>query len=336
MAASTKVRPIKESKIKLFSWWDFVSPEALDQLKQKGFELELVEYRSNEVALAKLLNPVPNYDVVIVSNWVQNVLNQNKKLDRTTLNKIGKKRNYLHFIEKFDEQYVCLPYLWATTSYAVDKRGLDLARTNLFKLAALKNAGYKIGIIDDPMEFGAMALLSNDSSCAKKLSRRNFFDGILECNFPPAKEIVKYLDPVDFRNSIQTIVGEKTALYGWHGEIGGIIEKFDFMDFIEPDHPSVVGLDSVCILHSESIKPHVVDFVEYLTGKKLTKMNAGKMQYFSAYKDLEINYNKKIKKLFENTIRRFETEKPVTLYPPSLKTQKILNDWWQKIRYEKK
>lgn len=320
--------------IKIFTWWEFIAPKVTQKLKNSGFKIEVTEYRSNEVALSKLLTKNPGYDVVIVSNWVLKILENNQLLDQNSLKKIGEQRNYHSFLKKLDQKFTCLPYLWATTTYAMDVRSQASKNMNLFKLAELKKDGYTIGIIDDPIEFGAMALLSNDPICANKTENINFFDGILKCNFPAADQILKILSPSDFRNSIQSLVGPKTALYGWHGEIGEIISKFDFMEFIEPSHNSIIGLDSVCILKSSTNIPTSIKLAKLLTSESMTKISAEKMQYFSPFKNLQILYNVKIAKLYQHIINKTKNEKPIILYPPKISTQEKLNQWWQKIRYE--
>lgn len=324
-----------DKTIKIFTWWDYIAPELIQKLKGEGYGLEVVEYRSNEVALSKLLNNT-DYDVAIVSNWVLKVLEQNNRLENNALKTVGTKRNYYKFIKKLDEKFSCLPYLWATTSYAMDVRGRKVKPMNLFELIELKKTGYKIGIIDDPIEFGAMALLSYDSECVKNLRRGEFFEGIHRCKFPSANVILDQINSTDFRNSIQTLVGEKTALYGWHGEVGEVIGKYSFMDFVDSSHMPVIGLDSVCILKTKNLKSRVVKFVERFTDKEMTKASAEKMQYFSAFEDLNINYDPKIKKLLRNIIKNLEKEEPIVLYPPSHQSHAKLNQWWQKIRYDKK
>ena len=64
----------KPKKVKIFSWWEFVAPKVLKTLEHKGYEIEIVEYRSNEVALSKLLAKKEDFDVAIISNWVLKLL----------------------------------------------------------------------------------------------------------------------------------------------------------------------------------------------------------------------------------------------------------------------
>lgn len=329
---STSQNEIK--KVKILAWWEFVAPEVIKNLEKKGYGLEIVEYRSNEVALSKLLAKKVDFDVAIVSNWVLKILIKNNKVDTISLGKTGRQRNYFKFIKNFDKQFNCIPYLWATTAYAIDKSNSNLKNMDLFKLANLKKSGFKIGIIDDPVEFGAMALLSYDKGCAEKTTNGDFLNGLESCDFPSAKIIKNLVNPEDFRSSIQQSIGKKNALYGWHGEIGEIIEKFDYMDFVDADHPSVIGLDSVCILKKAKPAPYLVDFIAELTGPNLTKINSEKMQYFSGYQNQKINYSPKIQILFDKTIKKIQTKSPAVLSPPSQKVQEKINNWWQKVRYE--
>lgn len=325
----------KTEKIRIFTWWNFITPEVTKLLKKKGFDFELVEYRSNEVALAKLLNNPEEFDLIIVSNWAQKILKKEKKIDLTSLSDIFRQRKYHKFIKENDPAGSCLPYLWASTSYAADTRFFSRQKFNLFRLNDLKKIGFKIGIIDDPIEFSAVALLSYEKNCIDLLERKNFFDGVNTCNFPSAEKILKIIHQNDFRNSIQNFMGPKTAVYGWVGEIGENIEKFDYYDFIPSDHPPVIGVDSVCVTHSSSKNLKAIDFAIELTGKEMTKLSAEEMQYFSAFTDLKVNYSPKVEKLYHQNLKLLEDRSPTMLYPPSNRIQKLINDWWQRIRYEK-
>lgn len=324
-----------QETIKIFSWWDFIPQETIQHFKKKGIKIEVTEYRSNEVALSKLLNHSANFDVAIISNWVIKILENKKIIDNSELAKILKKRKYLPFLADMNEKYLCAPYLWSTTTYAVDTSISNIKPMNLFELENLKREGFTLGIIDDAIEFGAIALLSYDEKCAKSLRNHELFTGLFKCNFPSFSTISKTFQPSDFRNSIKSIVGRKTALYGWSGEIGEALEKYDYMNFVEPSHPPIIGMDSVCIVKKKKIDPKVAKFVEEFTDRKITKLNAEKMQYFSPYENLNIKHSPKIKKLEKIILEKIKANKPILLYPPDLNTQRQLNDWWQKIRYEK-
>lgn len=324
------------SKIKIYSWWDFLAADALQKIEKKGFQIEMTEYRSNEVALSKILNGKNDFDVVIISNWVFKILDQNKLLDRSSLNKISRERKYLKFIMDLDQNSICIPYLWATTTYAVDTRNLNTQKMDLFRLASLKKQGFKIGIIDDPIEFAAMSLLSNDEECSKSFNSRDFFKGISSCKFPDANSISKLFDIGDFRNSVKSLGGAKTAVYGWHGELDEVTSNYKFVNFVESNHRPVVGVDSVCIIKKKNLNNQVVKFVELLTSEEITKVNAEKMQYFSAYENLSVKYTPKIDSLYKNTLYKITSQNPVVLVPPDVQTQTKINQWWQKIRYERK
>ncbi len=323
-------------KIRILNWWNFIAPEVELKLKNMGFEYEIIEYRSNEVALAKLLGETNEYDIAIVSNWALKILKAQNKIDLNSLGLTSKKRNYYDFIRDIDPDSACLPYLWATTTYAADVRKLKNRSLNFFKLVELKRQGFKIGIIDDPIEFSAMALLSYDPKCASHLKYNSFFDSLDDCALPPKDEIKKQIVQSDFRNSIKFFIGANTAIYGWVGEIGEVINDYEFFDFVQSDHPPIVGLDSVCILKRKAINNKTIEFVKELTNPKMTILNAEKMQYFVPYKDLNVNYQKKVKKVNLATLKILENSKPITLNPPSNKIQEKINQWWQKIRYDEK
>jgi hypothetical protein len=318
--------------ISVYTWWDYVPSEVIAKLKAKGFKVNIIEYRSNEVALSKLLSGKSEYDIAIVSNWVLRVLEDANKVEAKTLESLIHKRKYLDFTTSFSES--CVPYMWSTTAFAADAKNLKEGPRSIKALLALQSRSYTVGIVDDPIEFAARVVSDNREKCPNGDKEENIFDLIDRC---PAEKLLDAHGELDrglFRNTLEPILGPKSAIYGWHGVVGGQIGALPTFEFYLPKGNPVVGLDYVCVLKGRK-DASLPSFVELLTDEESTNFNVAKTQYFSPFVIDTGNYSPKVRRLKEDLMARLKTEKPIVLSPPKSSTHAKINKWWQKIRYGK-
>ncbi len=266
--------------ISVYTWWDYIPAEVIEKLKAKGFKISIIEYRSNEVALSKLLSGKSDYDIVIVSNWVLRVLEESNKVEPKTLEALLLKRKYLDFATNFSRS--CVPYLWSTTTFAADAKNLKEGPKSINSLLGLQNQSYKIGIVDDPIEFAARVVSDNKEACPDGGKEQNVLDLIDRC---PNQNLLKTVGKVErgfFRNTLEPILGPKTAIYGWHGIVGAQMGSLPTFEFYLPKANPVVGLDYVCVLKGRK-EASLPALVELLTDEESTNMSILKTQYFSPY-----------------------------------------------------
>lgn len=335
MSYTSAAPPLAASKtVSVYTWWDYIPSEVIEKLRSKGMKVNIIEYRSNEVALSKLLSGKSDYDIAIVSNWVLRVLEEAHKVDSKILEDLMHKRKYLDFATEFSG--ACVPYLWSTTTFAADAKNLKEGPMNINSLLALQSREYKIGIVDDPIEFAARVVADNRDKCAdgdqKQDKEQNVFDLLERC---PAKNLLETVGKIDrglFRNTLEPILGPKSAIYGWHGVVGGLLASLPTFEFYLPKNNPVVGLDYVCVLKGRKEKS-LPAFVELLTDEESTNFNIARTQYFSPYVNDTGTYFPKVKKLKEDLLARLKTERPVILTPPKGSVHGKINKWWQKIRY---
>lgn len=318
--------------ISVYTWWDYIPTEVIEKLKSKGFKISIIEYRSNEVALSKLLSGKSDYDIAIVSNWVLRVLEESNKIEPKTLEAIIHKRKYLDFATNFSRS--CVPYLWSTTTFAADAKNLKEGPKSINALLALQRQSYTIGIVDDPIEFAARVVSDNNEECLEGGKEKNILDLIDRC---PTQNLLKTVGKVDrgfFRSTLEPILGPKTAIYGWHGVVGGQMGTLPTFEFYLPKTNPVVGLDYVCVLKGGK-NDSLPALVELLTDEESTNLSIVKTQYFSPYVVDTGNYLPKVKQLKEDLLIRLKTEEPLILSPPKSSAHAKINKWWQKIRYGK-
>jgi hypothetical protein len=130
----------------------------LQNSKQRASRVNIIEYRSNEVALSKLLSGKSEYDIAIVSNWVLRVLEDANKVEAKTLESLIHKRKYLDFTTQFLENpvfHICGRRQPLLPTRKILKRGLKSIKA----LLALQSRSYTVGIVDDPIEFAARVVV---------------------------------------------------------------------------------------------------------------------------------------------------------------------------------
>ena len=326
-------KKLTSNSLTVFSWWDYITPEVQQSIKKKGINFNIVEYRSNEVALSKLLSSDSDFDVVIISNWVLNVLSKANYLDPIFNKSILRNREYIPFLEKLSGG--CIPYMWSTTTFAIQANDKGIAPNSMQSFISLKEKGIKISFVDDPIEFAARTFLDNKNLC-KNISKS---DNPLEINqscITELKKMKNQVDPRDFRTTIENFLGPNTAVYTWNGEVGMHLASHPEINFHLPQSEIILGADLVCIPKKKHYKKNLNLFVEILTNKESTQQQIGVMQYFSPYQNHIVNQHPKMTKLKNEILERLKYNKPIFLIPPSVESHDIINKWWQDIRYGNK
>lgn len=222
--------------------------------------------------------------------------------------------------------------MWSTTTFSIESTNAKIKPNTIADLLELKNKGFKVGFIDDPIELAARAILDNKDSCNNPLHSNNPLTITPKCELELNKLNTK-LDPRDFRNSLETFLDSNTAIYGWHGVVGAALNTHPNLNFVLPKSDIVLGADYVCIPKKKRYKPNLKKFVEFLTNRENTQLQASELQYFSPYNNHEVHQHPKIIQLKKDILERLKTSKPIFLLPPNEESHSRINKWWQSIRY---
>lgn len=318
------------SSINVYTWWDYVSPKVRAKLKREGVSFNLVEYRSNEVALSKLLAPHSNFDAVIVSSWVLRVLEGAKLVDPTIPKSINRDRKYHSFLMDFSNS--CVPYLWAATVFAYKGKLIDSPPNSIDMMTKLKGKGVKISLVDDSMEFAGRVIADNLNKCGRQMKTSNILDMASNCTLQLPSGSQK-IGAGDFRNSIKSFLGPNTSVLGWNGEIGAELGKHPDLEFVNPKDGAIIGADFLCVLNRKKKKPGLTKFVKLLTDKQSTNIHVREFQYFSPYTDLVVTYHPKVERLFREVLDQLKSGRPLFLYPPADEKHQLINQWWRTVRF---
>lgn len=310
---------LKAEVIQFLNWWDYLPKEVNDDLTKKNIKFRMLEYRSNEVALSKMLNSRNKFDVAIVSNWVIEILNEANLIDNQLLSGLISQRNYSKYLLPKDIN--CVPLLWAASVYVHSNEEKSSVKS-IHDLIRLKNEKKKIGIIDDAKEFYyAIKVDSKLKNCKNKI--RN------EC-----RELQE-LKPTDFISSVAESINRISGGYGWSGELSLALKSSQNFSFALPRGDVVLGTDYVCALNKkDSNKKKVLHFIKTLTSNKNIEHYTKSSQYFSPYEEHNYKYLfPKTKELYRNVLKKIN--KGEFLRIQHSESAEKINSLWRAVRYNK-
>jgi len=327
-ADSNKTRPIQ-----LLNWWEYLAKDAVTALASQGHHLNVITYKSNEVAVSQLINNKKNIDVVIVSSQLIPSLLKDKVIYSGLFQNKNQQTEYYDFFHSTLDH--CVPYLWSTTVFVMNTQKSNLqVPTNIVQLRQLKKQKLTIATIDDKFEILARLQAENHQTCPINKGGYSFPN----CDFKYLKNISLGLLPSEFTTSIADIVkNENTAAYGWHGETAPFLDKKTLAISL-PQGPPVIGFDAICIVNNKQTPARLrqlINFAQTLGGRKFTQYNVKQTQYFSPYKADTENLHPKIAELLNSLNLRVDELPAILIYAPNSDLHRKINIWWKNVRYGK-
>lgn len=318
-------RASKLTNIKILTWWDYFDPRILGKLKNSNYDVNLVEYYSNEAGLSRLASHKEDYNIAIISNTVYQAIKDADIVDTVALNEtLDTRKN--EYLKKIRTNGACVPFLWGTVIFTYDSRIIKEVPKDLFELNALKKKGISVKVLDDQFEMAARISLDNQTSADPLKVKLN---------------LKKYLfyKPEDFVSTINEIIKKGNFIsYGWQGAGAEDFDKHPWVELAAYPKNPVFGIDYVCMLNNKrnkKMKSEVIKFIEQLTDKESLGWNVERTQYFSPYQNHTEGLKPKVKSLFDQVEKITLDSHPYFLDLPSKQNVKVINDWWKQVRYGK-
>jgi spermidine/putrescine transport system substrate-binding protein len=113
-----------EGELRVYNWWDYTSPTVIERFSEAyDVDVTVDEYESNEELLATLQAGNGGYDVVVPSDYMVQRLIEEGLLAETRPNQMPNFKNVdPRWIDVFWDRGLNygVPYLWGSTSVAVD------------------------------------------------------------------------------------------------------------------------------------------------------------------------------------------------------------------------
>ncbi|MCX6113046.1 MAG: hypothetical protein NTY22_07190 [Proteobacteria bacterium] len=333
---------LKAETVNLLNWWNYIAPQVIEKAEKKGFKINLTIYKNEEVAVTRLMHNKDGFDLVIISNTGIEPLLKSEKIIKNAFKNVNREKEYFEFTKDFAKN--CLPFLWTATVFTYDPRYTKKIPDNIYDLISLKDEGYRLGIVDDLFEFSSRLILDSEETCGiniDKIDNKNVFGVLDKCKQDDFIKVPKNLSPSDFVNRVRDFqTASKVAVYGWHGAAKHLHKRGNWLKYVVPKKHLVISYDAVCIVnkrHQKIPKERLIYLAKLLTNKENADLNASYTQSFSPYKTASPNVlQDKIKDLFNEIKTNIDKLNFVIINNlPTGETNKKLNTWWRKVRYEK-
>ncbi|MDL1910651.1 spermidine/putrescine ABC transporter substrate-binding protein [Chloroflexi bacterium CFX6] len=151
-------------RIYLYTWVEYIDPAIKDQFKEEcGVEVVETNFDSNETLLATLQAGGADYDIIVPSDYMVQILIDEGMLMELDFNIIANIKNMddLNVNQYFDpEQKYTVPWFWGTSGFAVDTNVVT-EYTDSWSMMFDPNSPYcgKISMLDDQRETLGAALM---------------------------------------------------------------------------------------------------------------------------------------------------------------------------------
>lgn len=151
-------------EIFLYTWVEYIDPDLKTKFEEEcGVKITETNYDSNETLLATIQAGGADYDVIVPSDYMVQLMIDEGMLMELDFNIVSniKHMDKMHVNQYFDpEQKYTVPYLWGTSGFAVDTTAVPDYEPS-WKMLFDPNSPYcgKISMLDDERETIGAALM---------------------------------------------------------------------------------------------------------------------------------------------------------------------------------
>ncbi|MBL8051422.1 MAG: spermidine/putrescine ABC transporter substrate-binding protein [Anaerolineales bacterium] len=265
-------------KIYLYNWVEYIDPEIKDQFKEEcGVEIVETNFDSNETLLATLQAGGADYDIIVPSDYMVQILISEgylMEIDKSVVTNLAN-MNELNVNQYFDpEQKYTVPYLWGTSGFAVDTTAVSDYETSWRELFEPRpeNCG-KISMLDDQRETLGAALMYlgyslNSTNPAELEEAKNLLIAQSDC--------VRAYDSQT--NDDLLITGETVFGHMWTGDaiLAGSPDYGgrDGIVYVIPEEGCVIWQDNLAVPATAPNAYTAMVFINYMHYPEIAAQNA--------------------------------------------------------------
>ena len=256
--------------LNLYNWSNYIPPELLKTFeKETGIKVTLDVYDSNESLLAKLKAGATGYDVIVPSDYMVKIMQDEKLLEPINTTKFAQWKNVQNFSQKppFDPNRVySAPYMWGVTGFTYDS-----ARVPGGKLADSWKSFF-----EPPAALKGQIAVLNEAN--DLLSAASYYLGLKQCITDPkdAEKILALLTKqkpfVATYNSDGTIermqAGEVIMHQQWNGAAHRTRSKLKTAVFVYPKEGIPFWNDNFAVPVGAKNKANAVKFIQWMMEPK--------------------------------------------------------------------
>ena len=292
-------------RLNVYIWTNYLPPTVVSDFERRtGIRVEIDTYSSNEALLEKLQSGVADYDLVVPSDYMLQVLRPQRlllPLDHRRLPGFANLEPRL-LDRVFDPgNRVSLPYLWGTTGIGYDRRKVTEPVDSWQALFDPRHAG-RILMLDDLREaFGAALKLDGrsinerDPAALRRAAAR----------LQEQKRLVRTYNSSDFANLLAA--GDVDLAQGWNGELAKVVAQDPRrFGYVVPKEGGTLWIDSLAMPSTARHVDAAYAFLDYLLEPAVAARVVDGVRYASA--------NRAARRLVDPAIR----DDPAVYPPPTV------------------
>jgi spermidine/putrescine transport system substrate-binding protein len=273
------------AEIRMYNWVEYLDPDILAQFEAEcGVKVIETNYDSNETLLATLQAGGANYDIIVPSDYMVQVMISEGLLEPLDFNVVANIAGMspFHVNQYFDpEQRFTVPYMFGTSGFAVDTNAIaDPQPTWKMVFEPSQDVCGKISMLDDQRETIGAALMYlgysiNDVEPAHLEEAKNLLIQQAEC--------VKAYDSQT--NDDLLIQGETVIGHIWTGDaiLAGSPDTGgrEGITYLIPQEGCTIWQDNLAVPTSAQNKYTAMVFINYLSDPEIAAQNAEFIGYGS-------------------------------------------------------
>jgi spermidine/putrescine-binding protein len=288
--------------LNVFIWSAYLPDEVIAEFTHRtGIRVRYDTYDSNEALLEKLQSGVADYDIVVPSDYMVQILAAEGLIQELDHARITTFENLdPAFLNKsFDpENKYSIPYFWGTTGIGFNRQKFPNGVDSWGALFDPANAS-RILMLDDVREVFAVALkyLGHSVNTTDPEILRQAAD-LLSAQ----KRLVKTYNSGDFHNILAS--GDVDLAHGYNGQLAEVISvQPDRLGYTVPKEGGVFWMDNICIPAKARNVDNAYAFISFIMDAQINAKIVNSVSYASA--------NKAAKQFIDPTILEDEA-----IYPP--------------------
>lgn len=272
LASCTRADESKSNQLNIFSWADYLHPEAIPEFEEKyGIKVVYDTFSSNEGLLARMQAGKVDYDIVVPTSYAVAKLKKMHLLQKIDKNKLS---NYIEVMPRFTQMpfdpgnEFSIPYTFGTTGIAYSKK------------AWMNSKGREPSDWDafwDQLCAGRMTLLEDARETIGMALKRKGFS-------------YNSLDKAQINDALQSLVGQKplTMCYtsdqvitcmasgdshlslAFSGDAHQASRRNNDVGYIIPASGASMWIDSMCIPASAPHVDNALKWINYILDPEIS------------------------------------------------------------------
>jgi len=256
-----------DQALNIYNWDTYIDPAVLTDFEREfGVKIRYDLYENNEAMLATVEAGTTDYDIVVPSDYMVEIMRTEGLLAPLNKNNIPNFQNldpsFVSPVYDPGNRY-CVPYQWGTLGIGYNVKATGREITSLQDLFDPAFAG-RVALLDDPRQALGIALLflghsPNTTSPQEIATARDFL-------IEHADQIAVYA-PDTGQDLLAE--GQVDLAFEYSGDILQVMADNPDLRYVIPEEGSIIWTDNMCILATATHKETAEKFINYVLEPKV-------------------------------------------------------------------